>query len=69
MSTPDRLRIASTLLAPRDKEGMVRAPLSDSEAKAAIRAMPTDERERLTGHIDWVREYEAFGLQPEDVPY
>ena len=69
MSTPDRLRIAATLLAPRDKEGIVRAPLSDNEAKAAIRAMPADERKRLTGHIDWVREYEAFGILLEDVPY
>lgn len=55
----DRLRIAATLLAPRDKEGVVRAPLADADALAAIRALPAHERAVLSTHIDFVRDYEA----------
>lgn len=58
----DRLRIAAKLLAPRDKEGVVRSPLPDVEALAAIRAMLAHERATLTSHINWVREYEACDM-------
>lgn len=58
----DRLRIAALLLAPRDSEGVARAPLPDAQALAAIRAMPEKERATLTSHIDWVREYEACDM-------
>ena len=53
-----RLRIASVLLAPRDNEGMVRAPLPADEAMARIRKLPALERSHLTGLINWVREFE-----------
>jgi hypothetical protein len=55
----DRLRIAATLLAPRDTEGVVRTPLADDRALAIIRVMPGNERAALTSHIDWVQDYEA----------
>lgn len=55
----DRLRIASLLLAPRDREGVVRTPLQPDEARAVIRAMPNMERASLTLLVDWVESYEA----------
>ena len=58
MSTPDRLRIASLLLAAPDSEGVVRAPLADAEALATIRAMPNARRAALSASIDWVTDYE-----------
>jgi len=54
----ERLRVACLLLAPRDSEDAVRAPLSDDHAMAKIRAMRTRERTHLTAQITWVREYE-----------
>ena len=59
MSTPDRLRIAASLLAPRDSEGTVREPLAAADALAAIRALPDEARARLSSDIDWVQDYEA----------
>ena len=59
MSTPDRLRIASLLLATPDSEGVVRAPLGADVALAAIRAMPNAQRATLSARIDWVTDYES----------
>lgn len=55
---PDRLRIAALLLAPRDSEGMVRAPLPVYDVKDKIKAMRAADRARLTAQVNWVQDYE-----------
>jgi transposase len=57
-SRDDRLRIASVLLAPRDSEGVVRAPLPVYDAKDKIKSMRAADRALLTAQVNWVQEYE-----------
>lgn len=55
-----RLRVACALLAPPAPKGEgLRTPLEPAAALEAIRAMSEAERATLTGHVDWVLDYEA----------
>lgn len=53
-----RVRIAALLLAPRDSEGVVRAPLSDAQTLATIKNLRAPQRAALTSQVNFVREYE-----------